>query len=45
MKGKRRKVLFNCWGIWEQRGMTADSEANGGGFGMAKGGDILSQQI
>lgn len=45
MKGESRKLLFNCWVIWEQR-MTADSEAKEiWGVGMAKGGDILSQHI
>lgn len=38
MNGKRRKVLFNSWHIWEWRGMTADSEAKEtGGLEWQKG--------
>lgn len=47
MKGKSRKVLFNYWGIWEQRGMTADSEAKEirGGWNGKRGRYLESADI
>lgn len=39
------KVFFNLQGIWDHRGLTADSEAKETGEMELRKGEILSQQI